>query len=177
MIFLNITGYILANDLSLGATAWANNCNRCHNFRDPSEFKDVNWETVMLHMRVKANLTGKETRNIINFLKISNNVKVNAGIKIKNELSINKGGKDIYIQTCLPCHGPDGKGALPGVPNLNDKNGRLNKNYEELMFNVLNGFKSPGSIMAMPQKGGNNNLTKNDINLVLLYMKENFLKK
>ena len=32
-------------------------------------------------------------------------------------------GKDIYMQACVACHGPDGKGnpAL-GAPNLTDKN-------------------------------------------------------
>src|SRR3546814_16318670 len=51
-----------------GAQAWADTCARCHNFRDPREFSDVEWRSVMLHMRIRANLTGSPTRDITGFL-------------------------------------------------------------------------------------------------------------
>lgn len=55
-----------------GAKAWADNCTRCHNMRDPRDFRDDQWATVMQHMRLRAGLTGQETRDILKFLQGSN---------------------------------------------------------------------------------------------------------
>lgn len=55
-----------------GAKAWANNCGRCHNMRDPSELRDDQWRPSVAHMRVRAGLTGKEARDILEFLQESN---------------------------------------------------------------------------------------------------------
>ena len=55
-----------------GATAWANNCARCHNMRDPGELPDDQWRAVVTHMRIRAGLTGAETRDILMFLQESN---------------------------------------------------------------------------------------------------------
>ena len=42
------------------------------------------------------------------------------------------------------------------------------------MKNIINGYQSPGSIMPMPAKGGNNQLTNTDIESVLKFMKQKF---
>ncbi len=55
-----------------GAKAWANNCSRCHNMRDPKDFTDVQWRPIVAHMRVRAGLTGQEARDILLFLQRSN---------------------------------------------------------------------------------------------------------
>ncbi len=55
-----------------GAKAWANNCSRCHNMRDPKDLTDVQWRPVVAHMRVRAGLTGQEARDILLFLQRSN---------------------------------------------------------------------------------------------------------
>jgi cytochrome c1 len=52
-----------------GAQLWADNCVRCHNVRSPSSYSDAHWEVVMLHMRVRANLTEDEQKEILDFLK------------------------------------------------------------------------------------------------------------
>jgi hypothetical protein len=54
------------------AQLWAENCGRCHNFRPPGEFSDAQWEVIVHHMRVRANLTASEHRSILAFLKASN---------------------------------------------------------------------------------------------------------
>lgn len=56
-----------------GAKAWADNCNRCHNMRDPRELRDDQWRVVVTHMRMRAGLTGQEARDILTFLQGSNN--------------------------------------------------------------------------------------------------------
>ncbi len=55
-----------------GARAWAQNCMRCHNIRDPQERSDREWEAIVHHMRVRANLTAEEHRLILEFLKAAN---------------------------------------------------------------------------------------------------------
>lgn len=55
-----------------GAQLWAENCNRCHNSRSPSERSDVQWGVIAHHMRLQATLTGEEYRKILEFLRASN---------------------------------------------------------------------------------------------------------
>jgi hypothetical protein len=52
-----------------GAELWAENCIRCHNIRSPSNYSPAQWEVVMMHMRVRANLTPEEHKKILEFLK------------------------------------------------------------------------------------------------------------
>lgn len=79
-------------------------------------------------------------------------------------------GKALYEATCIACHGPKAQGAIPGVPDL-AKGGRLTKPDAELVANILNGFQSKGSPMAMPPKGGNPNLTAADAKALVTYMR------
>jgi mono/diheme cytochrome c family protein len=55
-----------------GAQLWAENCSRCHNIRPPQSFSNAQWQTITHHMRLRANLTGQETRTITEFLQSSN---------------------------------------------------------------------------------------------------------
>jgi cytochrome c5 len=54
-----------------GAQLWAENCSRCHNSRPPQSFSDAQWQAVVMHMRLRADLTGPETRKITEFLQAS----------------------------------------------------------------------------------------------------------
>ena len=54
------------------AKLWAQTCTRCHNTRPATSFSDAQWEVITHHMRVRANLTGPETRAILEFLKDAN---------------------------------------------------------------------------------------------------------
>ena len=55
-----------------GAKLWAQNCIRCHNIRNPASLSDRQWEIVLHHMRVRANLTAQEHELILEFLKAAN---------------------------------------------------------------------------------------------------------
>lgn len=59
-------------NLVRGAKAWANNCASCHNLRPAKEFRDDQWRVIMSHMRIRADLTGQETRDILKFLQENN---------------------------------------------------------------------------------------------------------
>lgn len=69
---VNAADFPKKGDFVQGAKAWANNCTRCHTLRDATELSDDQWITTMFHMRVRAGLTGEETRDILTFLQQSN---------------------------------------------------------------------------------------------------------
>jgi len=51
-----------------GAQLWSDNCARCHNARPPQSYSDAQWQAVVHHMRLRADLTGQEQRKITEFL-------------------------------------------------------------------------------------------------------------
>jgi len=51
-----------------GAELYQVNCNRCHAERYPTEFTSAQWKTVMIHMRVRANIPAAQTREILKYL-------------------------------------------------------------------------------------------------------------
>ena len=51
-----------------GAELYAINCNRCHSERYATEFTAAQWKTIMLHMRVRANLPAAQVRVIVKYL-------------------------------------------------------------------------------------------------------------
>jgi cytochrome c5 len=55
-----------------GAQYWGETCNRCHLAPSPADYNDTDWETISLHMRVRANLTENEITKIEEFLKSAN---------------------------------------------------------------------------------------------------------
>lgn len=55
-----------------GAQLWGETCNRCHIAPSPADYNDTDWETISLHMRVRANLTENESQKIEEFLKSAN---------------------------------------------------------------------------------------------------------
>ncbi len=52
-----------------GAQLWAQSCARCHDVRSPDLHSEREWDLIMHHMRVRANLTAKEYEAIREFLK------------------------------------------------------------------------------------------------------------
>jgi len=164
-------------DFAQGSKAWSENCARCHNMRSPSDLRDDQWVTTVFHMRVRAGLTGQETRDILTFLQGSNARVENIDLgKVESTTadSASISGKQIYESNCLACHGANGKGNIPGVPDFNAKNGRLSKSDSELLSNIITGIQSPGSSMPMPPRGGNNQLSDADLNAALKYIKAAF---
>ena len=52
-----------------GQELWSMNCQRCHNMRSPVMYNNAQWDVIVHHMRVRANLTGADARAIADFLK------------------------------------------------------------------------------------------------------------
>ena len=60
-----------ASSSQSGAQLWAENCSRCHNIRPPQSYSDAQWQAVVMHMRLRADLSGPEQRKITEFLQAS----------------------------------------------------------------------------------------------------------
>lgn len=84
-------------------------------------------------------------------------------------------GKSIYMQACVACHGADGAGMMPGVPDFTEARGVLTKPDAELLRNMIAGIQSPGSPLAMPPKGGNPALTEAELKEALAYIRRTFV--
>ena len=83
-------------------------------------------------------------------------------------------GEAAYSQTCIACHGANGKGTIPGVTDFTAKDGPLSKSDAELVKNINEGFQTPGSFMAMPAMGGNPTLTEADVRALISYLRAEF---
>ena len=62
----------VSSDSYMGLTGeelWSNNCLRCHNIRPPTMYGNAQWDVIVHHMRLRANITGQEQRAIVEFLK------------------------------------------------------------------------------------------------------------
>jgi hypothetical protein len=55
-------------DSLTGGQVFSMYCNQCHNARTLAERPFLNYENIMAHMRVRANLTGEEYAKLIAFL-------------------------------------------------------------------------------------------------------------
>ncbi len=51
-----------------GSELYAIHCNRCHAERYATEYTAAQWKTIMLHMRVRANLPAKQAKAILQYL-------------------------------------------------------------------------------------------------------------
>lgn len=51
-----------------GVELYAIHCNRCHPERYPVELNEAQWKTIMLHMRVRANLPAAQAREVMKYL-------------------------------------------------------------------------------------------------------------
>ena len=51
-----------------GAELYSMHCNRCHPERYPTERTAAQWKTILLHMRVRANLPAEQSRMILKYL-------------------------------------------------------------------------------------------------------------
>jgi PBP1b-binding outer membrane lipoprotein LpoB len=55
-----------------GAQLWGETCNRCHLAPSPADYNDTDWDTIGLHMQIRANITVDDINKIKEFLKSAN---------------------------------------------------------------------------------------------------------
>ena len=51
-----------------GVELYAIHCNRCHPERYPVELDETQWKTIVIHMRVRANLPAEQARAIMKYM-------------------------------------------------------------------------------------------------------------
>lgn len=51
-----------------GTRLWSVYCARCHHATPASAYSPAQWDTIMLHMRSRASLTGEDATAIVKFL-------------------------------------------------------------------------------------------------------------
>ena len=124
-----------AADVAAGARVYGHVCGRCHNSRSPLERTDRQWVVIANHMRVRANLTGKEARSVVAFLQSTNSdprqaVVTEGATPVETEEtaiggpvatdaeSIAEGRGLIDQKACLGCHVIGNAGGAVG-PGLN----------------------------------------------------------
>jgi mono/diheme cytochrome c family protein len=83
-------------------------------------------------------------------------------------------GEQLYLENCMTCHAYDGKGSMPGVLDLKEDKAWLTVDEQSLLSRIKQGIKKPGSRFSMPAKGGNPNLTDDDLKKIIRYMKQSF---
>ena len=83
-------------------------------------------------------------------------------------------GERVYSETCIACHGDNGKGAIPGIQDLTAADGLLTKPDDELIESITEGFSMPRSPVAMPPMGGNPGLNRGDIVAVIAFLRVRF---
>ena len=169
-----------------GAKAWADNCASCHNARSPLDYGDGQWAVATAHMRVRANLPGNVARDILVFLQAGNRdlgAPLSGSVPTPGAIPAASAahaaadparGARVYGETCVACHGVNGAGAMEGVPPMSGPGGRLAKPDDQLLQHIVDGFQSPGSPMPMPARGGNPDLTDQELADALAYMREKF---
>lgn len=55
-----------------GSEVYVANCGKCHSERFPSERTDEEWRLIVSHMRVRAGLTAKEAKAVLQYLQENN---------------------------------------------------------------------------------------------------------
>ena len=55
-----------------GSQLWSENCIRCHNTPPPNVYTNEQWETIAMHMQIRAGLTDDEIKKITEFIQSAN---------------------------------------------------------------------------------------------------------
>ncbi|MHB1247779.1 MAG: c-type cytochrome, partial [Sulfuriferula sp.] len=142
------------------------------------------WRVVVSYMRVRVALTGEKRTIFVNSYRRATEmmsarlmvlaVASTAFVSFAATAGDLARGEVVYNGTCIACHGGDGAGNLPGVPDLTGKVGLLSQDDAVLLRRMADGFQSTGSPMGMPPRGGNPALSDADLKAVLKYMRKEF---
>ncbi len=78
--------------------------------------------------------------------------------------------EQIYFRVCYICHGDDAAGNMPGVADLADNKSLFSDNEQLVIQRIKSGINRPGKL-SMPPKGGDPDLTDEQLSSVLHYVK------
>ena len=101
---------------------------------------------------------------------------VGLSLLLPAQASENESGEELYSQNCQVCHGDDASGAFPGVPDLAANAGWRKYTEQEMVSRMIKGVQNPGGAMAMPPRGGNSDLTEQQLTQAFRYLRDVVLK-
>ncbi len=172
-----LSGQDAAEDLvAAGARVYGNVCGTCHNARSPLERNDSQWAIIMNHMRVRANLTGHQSRAVLAFLQATNGIPsvtdAGAVAPAEDEAEVSDAVPDLTLapegevlvaqKACLGCHIIAGAGAQIG-PSLDGVVGRKGAGF---VRQKLKDPKFNNSTTMMPNFG----LTDEQVEALTAYL-------
>lgn len=149
-----------------GASVYADNCNRCHEYRSPTEFNGPQWSIITTHMRVVGGIPADESRAVFEYLKsqhhppyVAANVRED---RVATPADASRGQSLVQGRGCIGCHVVEGQGGVMG-PRLDGIAGRRSEAFvlQQLRDPQAN---SPGSLM--PNLG----LTPEDADAIWAYL-------
>ncbi len=164
-----------------GAKVFQKACVRCHTAPDPRDRSPQSWQTILMHMRVRAGLTASEAEAVLAFLKeqaqapLPRQNQQGAAESIDASLQSRQtsepaaasstgdsvaAGRQFYEQLkCPSCHAIGGKGGQVGPPH-DDVGQRLTR--DQLRAKV----KAGGKVMPPLPSG----ITEEQLNQLLDYL-------
>jgi cytochrome c5 len=78
-------------------------------------------------------------------------------------------GRDVWGGTCQNCHGGNKYTGAPKITSTKAWNARIDQGMDVLVDHALNGFVGP-KYMEMPARGGNEDLTDEQVKLAVAFM-------
>lgn len=135
-----------------GASVYANNCNRCHEFRSPTEFNGPQWAIITTHMRVVGGIPADESRAVYEYLKSQHHPPYRApAVPTARAASVDPAaGRALVTERgCLGCHVAEGQGGTMGPP----LDGVLERRSETFVREQLRNPTSNDPASLMPNLG------------------------
>ncbi len=165
-------------DVAEGARVYGDMCGRCHNPRSPLERTDRDWVTIANHMRVRANMSGKQLQDVLAFLQATNTDPrerapigggaaaeagaLGSGAPSTDPEVIARGEELVAQNACLGCHVIGKAGGNVG-PRLN---GIMKRREPEFVRRKLADPTLDNTTSMMPNFG----LSSEEIEAILAYL-------
>ena len=147
-----------------GATVYANNCNRCHEYRSPTEFNGPQWSIISTHMRLVGGMPADESRAVYQYLKSQHHPPFTAAAEEPTTVSLDPATGRILVQQrgCVGCHVVEGQGGKMG-PSLDGISARRS---EDFVVQQLLDPKANNPTSLMPNLG----LSPSDARAIWAYL-------
>ena len=148
-----------------GATVYANNCNRCHEYRSPTEFNGPQWSIITTHMRVIGGIPADESRAVFEYLKAQHHPPYVARTAPSPPLSAVdpvQGRTLVQQHGCIGCHVVEGQGGTMGPP----LDGVSDRRSKEFVLQQLRNPQASDPASLMPNLG----LDPTEIETIWVYL-------
>ena len=150
-----------------GATVYANQCNRCHEFRSPTEFTGPQWSIITTHMRVIGGIPADESRAVYEYLKSQHHPPFVRKVTREDsssslEVDPARGRELVRERGCIGCHVVEGVGGTMGPP----LDGVARRREEAFVLQQLRDPRANDPASLMPDLG----LSDSEVTAIWAYL-------